>query len=218
MALLGALPKANDINETNYLEVQVACQQAREAYDKLNIDDRPLVINYSNLTEAEAKVKEVISSLKPVATQVITFSADELGLATDSQITSSVSVGSFKVVGTSAKEITIKSGSSFKYNGETYSPSLSFSMGGAASFGSSRYIEFTTTKEATVTVVAKSSGSDARTVKMVANNNLSEVLATFEAGVATSVTSKENVAAGTYQIGSAGSGIYIYEIIIEYFD
>ena len=91
-------------------------------------------------------------------------------------------------------------------------------MGGAATFGSNRYIEFTTTKAATITVVAKSSGADDRIVKMVSASNTSTTVATFDAKASTSVTSAENIAAGTYQVGSAGSGMYIYAIIIEYFD
>ena len=40
----------------------------------------------------------------------------------------------------------------------------------------------------------------------------------FNAKSSISVTTIDNIEAGTYKIGSAGSGIYIYGIIIEYFD
>ena len=218
MLLLSSIPSATEINETNYKQVEELCISGRKAYDELNVDDRSSVINYSDLTEAEAKVKKIISSLRPVATSTIVFTASDLNMNVDDTISSAITFGDFKVVGTSDKKVTIKTGASFKYNDESYSPTTSFSMGGAASFGSNRYIEFTTTKEATITVVAKSTGSDARTVKMASSSNTSTVLATFAAGTAVSVTSKDNVAAGTYQVGSAGRGIYIYAIIIEYFD
>ena len=91
-------------------------------------------------------------------------------------------------------------------------------MGGSAAFGSSRYVEFETTKTATITVIARSTGSDDRIVKMVSATNTSAEAARFDAKSSTSVTSVDNVAAGKYQLGSAGSGIYIYAIIIEYFD
>ena len=39
----------------------------------------------------------------------------------------------------------------------------------------------------------------------------------FEAGTSVTLTSVDLVNAGTYQVGSAGSGMYIFVIIIEYF-
>ncbi len=206
------------ITNENYLSVKDEALAARKLYFNVNIDDRSKVTNYNTLDQIDAKVNELIKANKPVATSTIVFNPDSLSQAIDDTITSSVTSGDFKLVGTSDKKITIKSGTSFSYNDVDYNTTKSLSMGGAATFGSNRYIEFTTTKSATITVVAKSSGADDRIVKMVSASNTSTTVATFDAKASTSVTSAENIAAGTYQVGSAGSGMYIYAIIIEYFD
>ena len=44
------------------------------------------------------------------------------------------------------------------------------------------------------------------------------VLGTFEAAAGTTVTSVEVAEGGTYRLGSAGSGIAVYYVIIEYFE
>ena len=90
-------------------------------------------------------------------------------------------------------------------------------MGGSASFGSSRYIEFTTEGACTITVVAKSSGSTDRVVNLVSKGSKTPIVS-FAANVSLSITSQELTSAGTYQLGSASSGLYILYIIIEYFE
>ncbi len=208
----------DSITNENYLTVKEDALAARKLYFNVNVDERSKVTNYNTLDQIDAKVNELIKANKPVATSTIVFNPDNLSLALDETITSLVTSGDFKLVGTSDKKITIKSGTSFSYNDVDYNTTKSLSMGGAATFGSNRYIEFTTTKAATITVVAKSSGADDRIVKMVSASNTATTVATFDAKASTSVTSAENIAAGTYQLGSAGSGMYIYALIIEYFD
>ena len=89
-------------------------------------------------------------------------------------------------------------------------------MGGKATFGSSRYISFTVDGPCTVTIAVRSSGSDTRTLTMV--NSANKTVGSFEAPSAVQVSSVEIDAAGTYSVGSAGSGMYVYAIIIEYFE
>ena len=218
ISAINNLTQVADINNGNYLEVATSAQNVRKLYYNLNIDDRDKVTNINTLVAIEEKIKELILANKPVATETIVFNPSDLSEALDSNITSKVSCNSFDVVGASGKAITIKAGAKFTYNGVDYDTSKSLSMGGSATFGSSRYIEFETTKTATITVVARSSGSDDRIVKMVNSSNTSAEVAKFDAKASTSVTSRENIEAGKYQVGSAGSGMYIYAIIIEYFD
>jgi len=212
------LTQANDINNENYLAVEVEAKKVRKQYFKVNIDDRDKITNINSLVAIEQKVEELIIANRPVPTETIIFNASDLTLADKETITSTITSGDFKIVGASGKAITVMDQNvNFKYNGTDYSATKSLSMGGSATFGSNRYIEFETTKDATITVVAKSSGTDDRIVKMVKASDSSEA-AKFDAKSSVSVTSASNIAKGKYQVGSAGSGMYIFAIIIEYFD
>ena len=102
------------------------------------------------------------------------------------------------------------------YAGVTYNTDYGLSVGGKASFGKNRYVSFEVEGACTITVVAQSSGSDDRTLSMVDSTNTS--VGSFAANVGVSVTTIDVDSAGTYSIGSAGSGIYIFMIIIEYFE
>ena len=104
----------------------------------------------------------------------------------------------------------------FTYGDTTYSMTYGLSVGGKASFGSNRYISFTVEGPCTVTVAVRSSGSDTRTLTMVDSSKTT--VGSFEAPSAVSVSSVQIDEAGTYSVGSAGSGMYIYMIIIEYFE
>ena len=134
----------------------------------------------------------------------------------DEKIEEAVNYGSFKIVGTSSKTVDVKAGATFSINGEEITTSKSLSLGGAATFNSARYIEFTTTSSAKITVVAKSSGSSTRTLNIVSAANTTTVLKTISATQEIVVETITLSNAGTYQIGSAGSGIYIFYILISY--
>ena len=206
----------SSVTQDNYLDVKSVCEDIRSKFVLINIDDISQVSNINKLEEYEAAVAELVKSNRPVATETIIFNPTNLTEAQDAEITSTVTLNGFKIVGTSGKKITVKTGTSFAYNDVSYTTTKSLSMGGAAAFGTSRYIEFTTTKKATITVVARSSGSDDRIVKMVDSSN--KDVTTFAANGTQSITSRDNIEAGTYRLGSAGSGMYIFAIIIEYFD
>ena len=102
------------------------------------------------------------------------------------------------------------------YCGEKYETTYGLSMGGSAKFGTSRYISFTVEGPCTVTIAVQSSGSSARTLSLVNSSN--SVIGSYEAGTSVTVSSIDIEEAGTYSVGSAGSGMYIYMIIIEYFE
>ena len=61
----------------------------------------------------------------------------------------------------------------------------------------------------------KSSGSSDRIIKMVDSSN--EQVGSFDAKTALSITSIDIEHAGTYSVGSASSGVYVYAIIIDYY-
>jgi hypothetical protein len=142
------------------------------------------------------------------------FDADDLALST---YDSTVTEGDFTFVATSDKTMQKKSKKvTFTYNGNTFTNEYGLSLGGSAKFGTSRYVSFTTQGPCIITVAAQSSGSEARTLNMVDSSSGS--VGAFEAGTAVTLTTVEISEAGSYSIGSAGSGIYIFQIIIEYFE
>ena len=121
-----------------------------------------------------------------------------------------------KINATSDKTMDIKNASaSFVYNDVEYSVSKILSLGGSAKFGTNRYVEVEVSGACKLTVVAKSSGSSDRTLDVRHNNSS---VGTADAKASLSITTIDITNAGTYQIGSTGSGIYIYYIIVEYFN
>lgn len=204
---------STDVTMDNYLEIASLCAAARACYAKVNVDDRHLVTNLSVLEEIEAKVKEMEIASRPEPTKVVIFNADDLSQAT---YDSTVIEGEFTLVATSDKKMDKKSSKvNFTYNGESYSVANGLSMGGKATFGSNRYISFTVDGPCTITIAVRSSGTDTRTLTMVDSAN--KTVGSFEAPSAVKVSSVDIDAAGTYSVGSAGSGMYVYMIIIEYF-
>ena len=203
-----------EVTESNYLELQTICEDIRNKYQNLNIDDRSQVTNLDKLAEYETAIEELVNASRPTPIKVVTFDADNLTLET---YDSSVIEGEFTLVGTSDKTMTKKAKkATFTYAGESYSNDYGLSVGGKASFGKNRYVSFEVEGACTITVVAQSSGSSDRTLSMVDSTNAS--VGSFAANVGVSVTTIDVDSAGTYSIGSAGSGIYIFMIIIEYFE
>ena len=209
---IAAIP--TEVTNENYLEVQALCETARVCYAKVNVDDRALVTNLSVLEEIEAKVEALIIANRPEPTKVVIFNADDLTL---DSYTETVVEGEFTLVATADKKMDKKSSKvNFTYGDTTYSLSYGLSVGGKATFGSSRYVSFTVDGPCTVTVAVRSSGSETRTLTLVDSSKTT--VGSFEAPSAVSVSSVEIDKAGTYSVGSAGSGMYIYMIIIEYFE
>ncbi len=203
------------VTNDNYLEVKKTCEEIRIEYLKINVDDIAQVTNISKLEEYEQKVEEFVIANRPVATKTVVFDPSSLS----GTISTSKTCGEFTIVGTADKAVTVQGKSAnFTINGIQYSVDAYLSMGGSASFGTTRYISFTTTGKCSVTVVAKSSGSSDRAVGLVNSTAPKTNLATFDAKTAISVTTAEISEAGTYYIGSTGSGLYIYYVLIEYFE
>ena len=105
----------------------------------------------------------------------------------------------------------------FTYNGTSYELKNGLSVGGSAKFGQSRYVSFTVDGPCSITIAVQSSSSSAvRTLNLVNSSN--SVIGSYEAGTSVTVGTVELDKAGTYSVGSAGSGMYIFIIIIEYFE
>lgn len=222
-AVVEKIAAIGEITNDNYKAKQDECAEARKAYNGLNVDDRDGVTNLSDLAAAEAKIKELIEANRPKPTKTIILNAEGVTIGSYTEVKTYTDVSgseSFKVVAASGKAVDVKAFTDkFKYANENYTPSKAFSMGGTATFGVNRYVEFTTEKPAIITVVARSTGSDTRSVKMVSSAATGTTVATFDAPGSVGVTSTEDVIpAGTYQLGSANKGIYLVQIIIEYFN
>ena len=209
---IAAIP--TEVTAENYLEVQQLCEVARACFAKVNVDDRHLVTNLATLEEIEAKVKQIIIDMRPEPTRTVIFSADNLS---QTKYESAVTEGEFTIVGASGKAVEQKSKKvNFTYGDETYSMTYGLSMGGKATFGSNRYISFTVDGPCSITIAVQSSGADSRTLTMV--NSAGATVGSFEAPPSVAVSTVEITEAGTYSVGSAGSGMYVFVIIIEYFE
>ena len=214
VALIDALAAKGEVTGENYLDIGKECEAIRLEYAKLNVDFKHLVTNIAVLEEYEAKVEALIIANRPEPVKVVIFNADDLTLDSYSE---TVVEGDFTLVATSDKKMDKKSSKvNFTYGDTTYSMTYGLSVGGKASFGSTRYISFTVEGPCTVTVAVRSSGSDTRTLTMVDSSKTT--VGSFEAPSAVSVSSVQIDEAGSYSVGSAGSGMYIYMIIIEYFE
>ena len=214
VALIEALAEKGAVTVENHLELLAECEAIRGAYDALNVDDRYLVTNLSVLEQYEKDIEDMIIASRPEPIKVVIFNADLLALET---YNSTVEEQGFTLVGTSDKAMAKKGKKvTFTYAGETYSTTYGLSLGGSAKFGTSRYVSFTVDGPCTVTIATQSSGTDARTLKLVDSSNTQ--IGSYEAGASVTVSSIDIESAGTYSVGSAGSGIYIYYIFIEYFE
>ena len=214
VALIDALAAKGEVTRENYLEIGKECEAIRLEYAKLNVDFKHLVTNMATLEEYEAAVEALIIANRPEPTKVVIFNADDLTL---DSYTETVVEGDFTLVATAEKKMDKKSSKvNFTYGDTTYSLTYGLSVGGKATFGSNRYVSFTVDGPCTVTVAVRSSGNETRTLTMV--DSAKSTVGSFEAPSAVAVSSVDITEAGTYSVGSAGSGMYIYMIIIEYFE
>ncbi|MDE7087673.1 MAG: hypothetical protein K2O67_05730 [Clostridia bacterium] len=120
----------------------------------------------------------------------------------------------FKLYGSS--KVTVTAGNNkITYNGKEYSATKYISLGGGADFsGNETCIEFTVTGNCKVTVASRSSGTAARTLKLVGGTEELTIDAP-DKGAAIGV-STVSLSSGTYKIGSSSGGINVYYIIVEY--
>ena len=213
VVLIEQLTSLGEVTNENYLSIKEKCEEVRNEYNSLNIDDKAGVTNLSILQSYENDVKEIEEANRPKPTSVETYGFNNQENRT---ISTTEEVEGLKLVATSDKTMEIRNGSaSFVYNDIEYSVSKILSLGGSAKFGTNRYVEVEVSGACKLTVVAKSSGSSDRTLDVRHNNSS---VGTADAKASLSITTIDITNAGTYQIGSTGSGIYIYYIIVEYFN
>lgn len=171
-----------------------------------------MVTNLQTLEQIEAKVDEYIAQNAPKPVQVIELNPSDLVSNTYTQnIESSI----FTIAASAGKNVEIKDNSyNFTYNLNEYSTTKYIKLGGTADT-TGRFIQFTTTGSCRITVAAKSSGTADRVLKLVDSNNTQ--VATFDAKSSTGITTVDVDAASTFKLSSTSGGVYIYYIIIEYF-
>ena len=212
--MIDALAAKGEVTSENYLELGAECEAIRQKYAELNVDFKHLVTNISVLEEYEARVKEITIANRPAPTKVVIFNADNLTLDSYSE---TVTEGDFTLVATADKAMTkSKKTAAYLYNGTTYEHSYGLSVGGKATFGSNRYVSFAVDGPCSVTIAVQSSGSSVRTLSIV--NASGTAVGSYEAGTEVTVSTVELSEGGIYSVGSTGSGMYIFSIIIEYFE
>ena len=217
IAAIEALKAKGDIssiNETNYETWKGYCEEARAVYESLNFDLRADVTNYNDLLAYEAAVKA--ARPKPQTTVVLNASAFTNA---STPITVNEHTFSFEAGITEYA----KKGAAFTYNDVNYaatSKAIRFSGNGALTGNSpTKYIEFTVTGACTITVVASGGGSTTdvvfRYIQLVDSSK--KAVYEYSIGPEQTVESYDLEAGGTYRMGSKGSNIDLYYVIIEYY-
>ena len=211
---ISALSNLGEMTNDNYLTFKEKCEEIREMYYKLNVDDRSAVTNMSNLESYEAQVEAFVEANrpKPISTTVINFDSLQTGTFTENIVGEG-----YTIYASSAKNVEIKaSASSASHNGVQYSLSNLVKLGGTAAYGDGRYISFEVSGACTISVMGKtSSKTDERVINLVDSSY--SVVGSYKAPLSAEFSSVEVDKAGTYSVGSAGSGVYVCCIVIEYF-
>lgn len=201
--------EASAITTDNFKTYEPKCKALRAEYEALSEALQEKVTNLSHLTAIEAAIK----SAKPKPTKVVVFNPENV---------SSAEIGTSKTIdgitftfNTLTLDTQYVSKTGFEYNDNEYAAtSKSILFDGNFNNGTTKCIEFTTDKAFTITVAVGSSG-DERPARMVGGGASHDFTAGYKGE--TKVTTVEGVAAGTYKLGSAGSKVYLYYIIIEFY-
>lgn len=208
------LKNVDEITSENYLEIKDILETIKEQYSSLNIDDRGSVNNYQKVLDVEEKIEELIDASRPKP--LVTVAYDFSSLPTGTYTENVVGEG-FIIYASSDKNVEIKKHTvNANYNGETYTANMLVKLGGTAKYGTGRYIGFEVDKGCKVTVLCASSGSSVRTINIVDSSY--NPVGSYTADTSATFGSVEVEKAGTYYLGSTGSGVYVYMIIIEYYE
>ena len=211
---INSLENLGVMNNENYLNFKDKCESIREQYIALNIDDRDSVTNLEKLEEIENKVNEFVEANrpKPIATTTYDFASLTTGTYTENVVGDGITI-----YASSSSNIEIKANATnAQYNGETYTSSMYIKLGGGAKYGTGRYIGFEVDKKCRVSIMCKSSGSSVRTINIVDSSY--NPVGSYTADTTATISSVDVENAGTYYLGSTGSGVYVYMIIIEYYE
>ena len=210
---LGDIDTAIDNGTIDYEEWSAQCADVRNLYNQLNYDLRSEVTNLTLLEKYEAAAE----ASRPKPSQAIVFNAD---LYVNNTIPITVANHTFTFASDLEATPYLKASVNFEYNGESYDKtSQAIKLNGNSSNVSKRYVEFTVEKACSITIVAQSGGSDTRTVQLgLVENGGTTIVATASAEATQTLTTMEVNKGGTYRIGSLGSNISLFYIIIEYYD
>ena len=207
------LSNLGEMTNDNYLVYKEECENIRDMYYALNIDDRDSVTNISILESYEAQVEKFVEANRPKPTRTKVLSFDSLTAGT---YTENIVANEYTIFASSSENVEVKASSATAtHNGTKYNTSNYVKLGGTASYGNGRYITFEVDGECIVSIMAKSSGSEERVINIVDSSY--KTLGSYAAPVSAGFSSLEIASAGSYSIGSAGSGVYVYCIVIEYF-
>ncbi len=209
---LAELVRISVITEENYEEYKGYCDDVRAIYESLNYDLRKDVTNYNLLEQCEATVKA--ARPKPQSTVVL--------CANSYSSNSDITVEGHTFTFNSALVEYSKKGAAFTYNDVQYAATTkSIRLNGNASLtgNQTKFIEFTVSGPCTITMVASGGGSTTdvvfRYIQMVDANK--KPVCEYAIGPEQAVVSNEIEQGGTYRIGSTGSNIDLYYLIIEYY-
>ena len=214
---LKARGSLDSITSENFETWGTYCKEARDVYESLNYDLRDQVTNLSDLEAYEAKVKSARPQAILTAYMSINdFPSVSVGSTLNGQ--SKVSEGhTFTLVDNTSDakmQKYNKKGTSFELNGVEYDATdAGILLGGNKDY----YIEFEVKGKCEVTIVGVSGGSDTRTIRATSVDNAS-LAYNFEMSGSQTVLTNVFEDAGTFRLKSAGSNIYLFYIIIEYFE
>lgn len=210
---LQQLGTIDSINTENYEYWKAECARVRAEYDSLNFDFRKDVTNLSVLEAYEAAVKA--ARPKPLSTVVLSASSFV-------NVNTPVTVDGHTFSFDSNLVEYAKKGAAFTYNDVQYAATTkAIRLNGNSNLtgNQTKYIEFTVTGPCTITMVASGGGSTTdvtfRYIQMVDSSK--KAVCEWEFGPEQDVKSNEIEKGGTYRVGSKGSNIDLYYIIIEYY-
>ncbi len=195
-----------DINETNYESWLEYCKEARAVYESLNFDIRKDVSNYNDLVTYEAAAK----AARPKAIKTVVLSADDF-VDVNTPITSQDHIFSF------ADDIVTynKKAAGFTFNEVEYgATSKSIRLPGNSSTNTKRYIEFNVEGKCEITIISSGGGETKRYIQLTKG---ATKICDFDVEPSQTVFTNVVDEAGTYRVGSTGSNIDVYYIIIEYY-
>ncbi len=204
------------LSKDNISEYEEAVTKAQNSYIGLNVDDRGSVTNYQQLTEAISNLNALKDSLKPKPISTTVINANDLTSGDYSDITV---LNNVTIYANSSKMVQIRENTcNASYGGVDYSFTQGISLGGSCSMGSYRCLEIEVTGKCTITVISKSSGSNDRVLNLVKSTSTTTSVGSFDAKSTVTVASQEVSEAGKYMIGSTNKGIWVFAIIIEYYE
>ncbi len=216
VAAIEQLTALGEVTAENYLQLQPVVEAVRAEYESLNYDYRGDVTNLSVLEQYEAAIEAQIEAARPKPVLTVVVSASDV-----TTLASPYTVSGHTFTFTSDLVIqTNYKATPFSHNGVDYAATTQniYLNGNAGLTGSTpkKYIEFNLEGPCRITIAAQSTGADTRTVNLVKDGAVVNGFAA-NSGM-TTVTSADIAEGGIYRIGSAGSNIALFYIIIEYFE